>query len=281
MNAQLMPVPFYEDTVVLVGQDNEPYVAMKPVVLNMGLSWQGQHEKLLERFDSVIRVILTTGADGKQYEMICLPLRKLPAWLYSLSPSRVKPELRDKIIRYQEECDDALWDYWSKGVATRPGAPSTTQRIALSRHRLALLKELHRTADRALRSAIHEQLADVSHSLGLSVPELDSIGRAEPGTAEIVQEFWQALAMLDARGVAYNHTNVSNLVAVNFSHLTNLLLEAGHPLRVDIALRNALWLSNKPRCLHKNKAVNSALQRKTVRCWVFEKPSGAIAPHTA
>ena len=35
---QLMPVPFYEDTVVLVGKDNEPLVSMKPIVINMGLS---------------------------------------------------------------------------------------------------------------------------------------------------------------------------------------------------------------------------------------------------
>src|SRR5690554_6507938 len=122
MNAvQLMPVPFYEDTVVLVGQGNEPLVAMKPVVVNMGLSWDGQLRKLGEKFNSVTCVTTATGADGKQYEMICLLLRKLPACLYSINPSRVKPELRDKIIRYQEECDDALWDYWTKGSAVRPG----------------------------------------------------------------------------------------------------------------------------------------------------------------
>lgn len=275
--AQLMPVPFYEDTVVLVGQNDEPYVAMKPVVLNMGLSWQGQHEKLLERFDSVIRVILTTGADGKQYEMICLPLRKLPAWLYSLSPSRVKPELRDKIIRYQEECDDALWDYWTKGSAVRPGAPNTAQRISLSRLRLDLLKELHRCQDNAMRSAIHEQLADVSRAMGLSVPELDSIGQAEPEMPDIVRGFWEALAFLDGKGVEYNHAVASNLVAVNMPELAALLLEHGHPLRMDRTLRDALWMSPAPRCLHKNHAVHSALAGKTLKCWVFERP----ATHTA
>lgn len=272
MNTQLMPVPFYEDTVVLVGQDDAPYVAMKPVVSNMGLSWQGQHEKLLERFDSVIRVILTTGADGKQYEMVCLPLRKLPAWLYSLSPSRVKPELRDKIIRYQEECDDALWDYWTKGVATRPGAANATQRIAMSRHRLALLKELHRTRDRELRTAIHEQLADVSRAMGLSVPVLESIGMAEPDLPAVVVEFWQALEALGAKGLRYNHSVSAGLVAVNFPHLTELLIQAGLPLRVDGYLRRALWEAKKPRCLHRNHTVHSGITGGSIKCWVFEQP---------
>lgn len=272
MNTQLMPVPFYEDTVVLVGQNDAPYVAMKPVVENMGLYWTGQHAKLVEKFASVIQIICTTGADGKQYEMICLPLRKLPAWLYSINPNKVKPELRDKIIRYQEECDDALWDYWTKGVASRPGAPNTTQRIALSRHRLALLKELHRTRDRALRSAIHEQLADVSHSLGLSVPELDSIGWAERAIPDVAVEFWQALEFLDSKGLEYNHSVSDRLVAVNFPHLTELLMSAGHPLRVDGHLRRALWECSRPRCLHRNHAVRSGLTGSTQKCWVFERP---------
>ncbi len=54
MNAQLMPVPFHGDTVVLLGQDNEPYVAMRSIVENMGLAWQVQHQKIYERFSSVL-----------------------------------------------------------------------------------------------------------------------------------------------------------------------------------------------------------------------------------
>ncbi|WP_263220120.1 phage antirepressor N-terminal domain-containing protein [Pseudomonas atacamensis] len=102
----MMAVPFYEDIVVLVGQDDEPYVSIKPIVENIGLAWQVQHRKLRERFDSVITEMVTTGGDGKQYAMTCFPLRKLPAWLYSISPNKVEPDLRGKIIRYQEECDD-------------------------------------------------------------------------------------------------------------------------------------------------------------------------------
>lgn len=87
MNDQIIPVTFHGDTLALVDHEGEPFVAMKPVVENMGIDWGGQHIKLTEKFGSVIEIISTTGGDGKQYEMVCLPLRKFPAWLYSINPS--------------------------------------------------------------------------------------------------------------------------------------------------------------------------------------------------
>lgn len=51
--------------------------------------------------------------------MLCMPVRKLPAYLSSITPKKVRPELRAKIELYQAESDDALWDYWTKGQATR------------------------------------------------------------------------------------------------------------------------------------------------------------------
>ncbi|WWL45985.1 phage antirepressor N-terminal domain-containing protein [Pseudomonas parakoreensis] len=156
MRTQLMSVPFHGDTIVLVGKENEPHVAMRPIVENMGLSWSAQRIKIAERFDSTVSEIDTVAEDGRIRGMICLPLRKLPAWLYSISPNKVAPELRGKIIRYQEDCDDVLWDYWSKGSTERADAPNVNQQIALSRHRVALLKELHRNRDNGLRVALHE-----------------------------------------------------------------------------------------------------------------------------
>ncbi len=110
---------FHGDNLVIVPFNGQPFVAMKPIVESMGLYWSGQQAKLAEKFSSVIQIICTTGSDGKSYEMLCLPLRKLAAWLYSVNPNKVAPELRDKVIAYQEECDDALWDYWNQGFAVR------------------------------------------------------------------------------------------------------------------------------------------------------------------
>jgi len=272
MHHQMMAVPFYEDTVVLVGQNDEPYVSMKPIVENMGLAWQVQHRKLSERFDSVITEMVTTGGDGKQYAMTCLPLRKLPAWLYSISPNKVKPDLRGKILRYQEECDDVLWAHWTKESATRLIVPNVNQQIALSRHRVALLKELHRNRDNGMRIALHEQLAQISRQLGLSVPALQTIGLSAPAPSDVVNRLWDALEILDRNGERYNHAPLmSGMIYLKLPHLAELFKKHNIALPFDSTLRNAMKASKQPRYVT-NGPKGSSIEGKTIRCWIFEGP---------
>ena len=111
-------IPFRSCKLLLVEHNGQPFVPMKPVVEGMGLAWQTQHRKLMAgRFASVITMMVTTGFDGKQYEMACLPLKKLPGWLMSIHASKVRDDLRENVLAYQDECDDALWSYWNEGHA--------------------------------------------------------------------------------------------------------------------------------------------------------------------
>ncbi|MDH0730963.1 phage antirepressor N-terminal domain-containing protein [Pseudomonas sichuanensis] len=111
-------IPFRSAKLLLVEYEGQPFAPMKPVVEGMGLDWKTQYRKLQGgRFNSVMVMMTATGADGKQYEMACLPLRKLAGWLMSIHASKVRPELRDGVIAYQNECDDALWSYWNEGRA--------------------------------------------------------------------------------------------------------------------------------------------------------------------
>lgn len=201
MHAQLMPVPFHDDTVVLLGRDNEPYVAMRPIVENMGLAWNSQWVKLRDRFGSVVMEIITTGVDGKQYEMTCLPLRKLAGWLYTINPKKVAPELRDKIIQYQEESDDVLWRHWTKDrsqyitdLEERAGRilplPGDTRsaRDGINFKQLLILQEQARDIAKLLdaatggfeRHGLHNQLRQVNDALGLPAPPLEPAPVALP-----------------------------------------------------------------------------------------------------
>ncbi|UUC51632.1 ORF6N domain-containing protein [Pseudomonas citronellolis] len=166
------------------------------------------------------------------------------------------------------QVQDMLVDGYFEGQ--RLAAPPVTQRIALSRHRLALAKELYRTRDPALRQTIHQQLDEVSRAMGLPTPEIDTIGRSAPPAPDVLKEFWQALAFLDSKGVAYNHSRRTDLLAINLPELARLLTEHGQTLRIGTTLRRALWESKEPRCLHKNHPTSSKLVRRGVRCWVFE-----------
>ena len=120
MNTSLVPVPFHGTTLFLLEQNNEPYTPMKPIVEGMKLAWQVQHRKLdsnKERWGITMMVIPSKSGDQ---ETLCMPLRKLPGWLMTIHPTRVKPEIREKIIQYQNECDDVLWKYWTEGHVTNP-----------------------------------------------------------------------------------------------------------------------------------------------------------------
>lgn len=117
-------IPFRATRLLLVEHCGQPFIPMKPVVEGMGLDWKSQHTKLTSgRFNSVITMIVTTGVDGKQYEMSCLPLKKLPGWLMSIHASKVRTDLRENVLAYQDECDDALWSYWNEGHAVNHRGP--------------------------------------------------------------------------------------------------------------------------------------------------------------
>ncbi len=114
-----MTVPFHNAELYIVEYEGQPFTPMKPIVEGMGLDWASQFTKLKQRFAKGI-VEITIPSKGGLQTMLCLLLRKLPAWLYSIHANKIKPELRDTVIKYQEECDDVLWDYWTKGKAVNP-----------------------------------------------------------------------------------------------------------------------------------------------------------------
>lgn len=117
---QLSPVTFHGDTIFCIDYQDQPYTPMRPIVENMGLDWGSQSVKLnanKERW--TVAIIATVAQDGSEREMLCMPVRKLPSYLNSINPRKVRPELRAKIELYQAESDDALWNYWMHGRAER------------------------------------------------------------------------------------------------------------------------------------------------------------------
>lgn len=115
-------VPFHGAELYVIEHESQPYAPMRVIVEGMGLAWQPQHRKLTEtRFNATITELVTVAQDGKQRKAICLPLRKLPGWLMSIEPGKVKDlAVRERVIQYQNECDDVLWQYWNEGIALNP-----------------------------------------------------------------------------------------------------------------------------------------------------------------
>lgn len=109
---------FFGSEILVINHNGKPYVPMKQVAENIGLVWHAQFERLQrnEVLSQGIRVIRIPSNGGEQ-EVVCLPLHYLNGWLFGVKVSKVKPELKEKLIRYQKECYEVLWDYWTTGVA--------------------------------------------------------------------------------------------------------------------------------------------------------------------
>lgn len=94
----------------------------------IGIDWEGQQARIKRHpvLNSTASVTKVVAEDGKQRDMILLPLDKLNGWLFGVSVNRVRPELREKLTRYQAECFDVLARHFGARkpqVAAKPEPP--------------------------------------------------------------------------------------------------------------------------------------------------------------
>lgn len=114
-------IVFYDDeiTAVVIEGDGEReiYVPLRPLCDYLGVSWQGQNRRINddEVLSDVVRSVNITLTDldpstsrPRTSQMICLSLGYLNGWLFGINPKRVKPEVKDRLIRYQKECYKVL-----------------------------------------------------------------------------------------------------------------------------------------------------------------------------
>ena len=142
-------VPFYGSDLYVVSVDNEAYTPMRPIIDGMGLTYQGQADKLKSRFAKGVREIMIPTKGGEQ-TMLCLALRKLNGWLQTISPNKVRPEIRDSVIRYQEECDDVLYESWTKGEVKNPRKAKKSLPGKITSEQQEAIKQLVMTRGKAL-----------------------------------------------------------------------------------------------------------------------------------
>jgi len=81
----------------------------------LGVDWSGQRKRLADsKFFSrhLGRGVISTP--GGEQEVIGLELKYLRMWLASINPDRVKPEIQETLIAYQEKCAQILDKHWHR-----------------------------------------------------------------------------------------------------------------------------------------------------------------------
>lgn len=104
---------------IVMIENGDKRIAVKPICDILGVADEPQVRKLKTdpKFSSTTTLMVAVGADGKQREMVTIPFKKVFGWLYSINANNVKEEARATLIRYQEECNDALYNYFALNEA--------------------------------------------------------------------------------------------------------------------------------------------------------------------
>ena len=122
---QLVTVAFNGQAILAVLVDGKPFVAMKPIIENIGLQWEAQYKRILRHpvlKGSMSMMDIQVDGDVQRRQYLCLPLSMLNGWLFGVDVNRVKEEIKPKLVQYQRECFDVLAKHFMP--AQRPHNPA-------------------------------------------------------------------------------------------------------------------------------------------------------------
>ena len=119
-------VTFYDDELLAVrAEDGHIYVSLRHLCDSLGLARYTQvrkireHEVLSEGYTGGIIMMPPgkRGGGGRQKAGL-LRVDLIPMWLTTITASRVKEEVRGKIVQYQREAAKVLWEAFQDGRLT-------------------------------------------------------------------------------------------------------------------------------------------------------------------
>lgn len=115
MTANSKTIARINEVEIVIIENGDKRVAVKPICEILGISVQGQLEKLKTDpiLSSVVKLSLTTGADGKEYEMVTIPFKFVFGWLFRIDSRNVKEEARENVLKYQIQCYDVLFNHFT------------------------------------------------------------------------------------------------------------------------------------------------------------------------
>lgn len=240
-------VNFYGDNLlaVLVEEEGERriYVPIRPIVEYLELAWSSQLQRIKRDEDLAegLRSILLLRAEaGQRYEVSCLRLEYLPGFLFGITTSKVREDLRPQVRRYKRECYRVLWEAFQRGelfgndgeLPAPPGVETIVIDANDSRS-VTIVEQQHQTLrllqehDQSTHASLNRVESKLDHAVGLLADffrnqqaRIDKIdertARLTPKHAQQVQDevsllvkLWRArrpdLSEGQAKSWAYSH----------------------------------------------------------------------------
>lgn len=114
-------VPFYGDQITAVLVEGQYMVPVKPIAERLGLDWSSQLKRINRDYTlNKGMVMMTIPSDGGLQEAVCLPVRLLPGWLFTIDDSRVNEAVQPALRKYKDEMYEVMHSYLVDGVALNP-----------------------------------------------------------------------------------------------------------------------------------------------------------------
>ena len=121
-------------------EQGEVLIPIRPICDALGVNSNGQIEKI--KSDPILgatdKLSLSVGPDGRQREMVCLPLQYIFGWLFTINPGNVDERAKEVVIRYKKECYDALYNHFAR---------ARQRQLDENREEIRLLDEIRRAKD--------------------------------------------------------------------------------------------------------------------------------------
>ena len=113
MNTEMMTIATVNQVAILA-TSNDELIPIRPICDAIGIDPEPQRKKIQNHplFASVATLKEATGADGKHYDMLCLPTGYALGWLCTINPANVKEEARAALMMYQNECFMVLYEHF-------------------------------------------------------------------------------------------------------------------------------------------------------------------------
>lgn len=223
--SNVVTIDFYGNSIVAVLKEGVPHVAMKPICENIGLQWEAQLKRMrrtpvLETCMSIMDMQMP--GDDQHREYAFLPLEMLNGWLFGVDVNRVKPELKDKLVRYQKECYGVLFKHFFK--PEQQATPTPVAELTAAERGLRVLK-VDLEAGALLGVPLHiAQTEAVKDALRLTGHDFTPLLLSAPAQSQIREEE----EMLEPTDLAVKLGLGSRGAAVN-----SLLQRAGWQYRND------------------------------------------------
>jgi hypothetical protein len=108
---QLVKVKFNNQPIQII-KGGKYWVSVKDICLNIGIDNTRQQNKLKSNPAFEAKLVKAQTAGGMQ-EVFCIPLEKLNGWLFTINPNRVRADIKEKLIAYQNECFEVLYNHFN------------------------------------------------------------------------------------------------------------------------------------------------------------------------